>query len=345
MANSGWTLADARAKRIAANQRLGRAHRLIAPIAAPAIALGLSAARRIAGSALDKTLLNRTARKMNANMEDAFSGYTMQRGDVVASAYVKAGTNWVMYMCHQLAHLGAADFEHVQDVMPWPDAAAPDYWLSLHDDGPRQSPTGYRLIKSHLPSTALPLSPAAKYIAVTRDPKDCAASSYHYFRTILMGPTMPPPDVWLEHCMSEQAIFGRWDLFTATWYALRDCENVLFLRFEDIKADTAGTVDQVAKFLGLKLTEEVRAKVIDATTFKNMKAINDRFYPVRQSLWSDPNGKIIRNGQVGDGRALFSASALDRFDSAMAQGLESLSSDFSYHDIYGARAVQHRSAA
>lgn len=39
---------------------------------------------------------------------------------------------------------------------------------------------GYRLIKTHLPYSLVSKNPNAKYIFVTRNPKDCVVSFYHH---------------------------------------------------------------------------------------------------------------------------------------------------------------------
>lgn len=339
MSEQRWTLDDAKAARAAANRRHDFMHRSVAPFAAPMTSAITGAFRAVAGSGLDRFTLTQASRLMNRNMKTAFSGYIPRSGDVITSAYVKAGTNWVLYICHQLMHLGNARFDHVQDVMPWPDAAEPKYWLALDDPAPYGSPTGLRAIKSHVAADDVPINDEAKYIAVTRDPKDCAASAYHYFRTILLGPAMPPPDTWIDHFLSDDPIFGRWDAFTASWYALIDRPNVLFLRFEEIKADPAAAIDRIAAFLGIELTPDIRAKVAAAADFSRMREINDRFYPVRQSLWTDPAGKIIRKGTVGEGKSHFSAQSLARVDARMAEGLAAQGSNFPYDEIYGPRAV------
>ncbi|MBI5570172.1 MAG: sulfotransferase domain-containing protein, partial [Desulfomonile tiedjei] len=271
---------------------------------------------------------------MNRNMAHAFDGYTPVSGDIVTSGYFKAGTNWVMHMCYQIAHLGEGHFAHIQDVIPWPDAAEPRYWLDLHDPTPYASPTGYRVIKSHLTAEDIPLTKAAKYIAVIRDPKDCAASAYHYFSALALGPTAPPPDLWLDFFGTDEAIFGRWDRFTASWYARREYPNVLFLRYEDMRADPVAVIKRIASFLGIDLAPQACDKVVALISFQAMKAMNARFYPVRQNLWSVPEGEIIRKGTVGDSALLFSPAALERLDQVIERGLASLGSDFPYRHTY-----------
>ena len=294
----------------------------------------------MSGPAGHHRTLRKVARRMNRNMATAFDSYTPGKGDVIVSAYFKAGTNWVMSVCHQIVHRGAAEFDHIQDVIPWPDAAEPRYWVDLFDPAPCETPTGKRVIKSHLPADMIPITSAARYIAVTRNPKDCAASAWHYFRGLVLGPQMPPPDAWLDFMTDSEAIFGGWDRFSASWYALREQPNVLFLTFEDMKQDPGKTIDRIARFLGISLTKDERALVLERTGFAAMKAMNARFYPVPQSIWTAADGQIIRSGRIGDGAQMFSTVARARFDAAMQRGLAAWPSEFDYAGTYQDRAVQ-----
>lgn len=329
-----WTVQDAQLLRKRVNRTFERRHRLVGTLGFGTVKCGLRLAYAALGPSVYRSVLRRVSARMNRNMATAFDGYSPVSKDVVTSGYFKAGTNWVMHMCYQIAHLGNGQFAHIQDVMPWPDAPEPRYWLHLHDPAPYLSPTGYRVIKSHLAADEIPITKAAKYIAVTRDPKDCAASAYHYFSALLLGPTMPPPDIWLDFFGTNQAIFGRWDHFTSSWYSLRDRPNVLFLRYEDMKTDPVAAVERIASFLGLDLTPQIRDKVVNKVSFQSMKAMNARFYPTRQNMWSVPNGEIIRKGTVGDSAHLFTADARKRLDRTMEEGLTSLGSDFPYRELY-----------
>ena len=112
------------------------------------------------------------------------------------------------------------------------------------------------MIKSHLPAELVPLDSPAKFVAVTRDPLDCAASGFHFYSSLLLGPAAPPPDVWLDFFASDKTFYGPWHQFTATWWAARDRDNVLFLRFEDLKSDTEDTVRKIAAFLDIDLSPD-----------------------------------------------------------------------------------------
>ena len=328
-----WTVEDARQARSNVETNQGPLRRAISPI----IAHGINAKSRLAATfighkAYDRQL-NNVAAHMNRN-RDAFSHYAPRKGDVIVSAYFKAGTNWIMHVCHQICHLGAADFEHIQDVIPWPDAAEPRFWVNVHDNTVRKTPTSLRVIKSHLPASQIPINTGAKYLAVTRDPKDSAASAYHFFRALVFGATMPPPDVWLAHFRSEQPNFGRWDVFTDEWYREQENPNVLFLCFEDVKHDSKGAILQIAQFLGVNLSEGQLERIAHLTSVDAMKAINHKFYPARQNRFTDPNGQIIRKGGVGDAASLFSSTDLEKFDTHWKDALAARNSDFPYTERY-----------
>jgi hypothetical protein len=139
--------------------------------------------------------------------------------------------------------------------------------------------------------------------------------------------------VWLDFFGSERAFWGPWCDYAASWWAERDRGNVLFLRFEDMKAAPERIVTEIADFLDIELSDSQIQLVLDVTSFESMKAQNDRFYPVRQTIWSAPKGQIIRKGAVGDGNTLFSEEAVHRYRAAMARGLREAGTDFPYYGL------------
>ncbi|MDA0338272.1 MAG: sulfotransferase domain-containing protein [Proteobacteria bacterium] len=283
-------------------------------------------------------LLGSIARRMNRHQKTAFATYAATDTDVICSAYFKAGTNWVMHICYQITQHGAGQFEHIQDVISWPDAAEPRYWRALTDSNAATAPSGKRVIKSHLSADLVPLDSKAKFVVVTRDPLDCAASGFHFYASLILGPFTPPPDVWLKFFLSDKTFYGPWHKFTASWWAARNRPNVLFLRFEDIKADSKAAIREIAQFLEITLTDSQVQCVASATSFQSMRDINHKFEPVRQTIWSAADTKIIRKGTVGDGNSLFSPEAVQAFREQTAKGLERANSDFPFYGLLRAGA-------
>ncbi len=337
-----WSVESARQLRRKVSDAMTAKQRWLAPIAWIPVKWTYKFAHSVLNRPVYLQRLKQVASRMNQHADTAFDGYTPVKNDVFAAAYFKAGTNLLMYMCYQISEKGEGDFDHIQDIMPWPDAAQPRFWMNLFDKSAYQTLTGRRVIKTHLPATKVPVNDHAKYIAVTRDPKDCAASGYYYYQSLIFGPGTPPPAVWLDHMVSKDAPFGRWDAFTASWYKMRHRPNVLFLLFDELKDSPIESIKKIAAFLDIDLTEDALERVVAKTSFKEMKSINNRFFPAPQSMWTDVDGSIIRKGQSGDGAALFNTEQLEKFDLKMEEGLRTLGSDFPYTDIYSLNAKSQR---
>lgn len=84
-----------------------------------------------------------------------FGAYQLSGRDVVVMAYVKSGTNWTLQIAQQLLHHGEAEFDHIHDVVAWPDAKdhfpMRHYAIPLEDEMPwKNSPEAKRVIKTHL---------------------------------------------------------------------------------------------------------------------------------------------------------------------------------------------------
>src|SRR3981081_404823 len=103
--------------------------------------------------------------------KNPFRGYLPGPQDVFVMTYAKSGTNWMMQIAHQLIYHGKGDYDHLHDVVPWPDPTAmpflKKYAIPIEDaTGWQQAPERLRVIKTHFDWDMLPDSSEAKYIAV-----------------------------------------------------------------------------------------------------------------------------------------------------------------------------------
>jgi aryl sulfotransferase len=251
--------------------------------------------------------------------------------DVLVCSYYKSGTNWTMQIAVQIAHRGRAEFEHIHDVVPWPDMSPrARYAVPLEVDEPQRSaPTGLRIIKTHLALDDLPYSRAARYICVVRDPKDVFVSSYHFTRAMVLGPLMPSVGRWLDTFLSPDAPIGSWARHLASGWRLRDSGNVLFLTYDGMRADLSKAVDKIAAFMDVQLTPEERASVIERSSFAYMKKIEHKF-EAPGAPWASPKGSMMRRGKSGASGELITQEQQRRIDDYWRAELGRIGCDFPY---------------
>jgi hypothetical protein len=109
---------------------------------------------------------------------------------------------------------------------------------------------------------------------------------------------------------------------------------VLFLTYEQMRADLPGAVDKMAALMGVDLTAEERAAVIAQSTFEHMKKIGHKFDPAG-APWASSRGAMMRRGERGKSGELISAADQRRIDDHWRAELRKLGSDFPYEQAFG----------
>ncbi len=271
--------------------------------------------------------------------KNPFKGYVPTSHDVFIATFVKSGTNWMMQIAHQLAFHGYGHFEHIHDVVSWPDTKLMGpmrgYAIPLEDASVwRASPEQKRVIKTHFSWDLLPYSKDARYIMVIRDPKDVFVSSYFFFlKNGPFGPVAPSVDTWLQMFLSTSFfINGSWAVNTAGYWAERHRPNVLICSFKAMRHDLAGTVRKVAEFLNIQASDEVIARVCEQSSFEYMKRIDDKFRVWKMIPWGSV-GPMIRKGTQGGSSELLSPAQQRQVDEYFKAELKRLGSDFPYDEF------------
>jgi Sulfotransferase domain len=300
----------------------------------PLVGLGVPLAKALELAGVWPRLMFQALRRDTQN--SCFADYTPTDHDVFACVGFKSGTTWLLQIAVQIAYLGQAEFDNIHSVVAWPDAAAPFRRLTipLSNDSPvRRAPTGLRIIKTHLEQPLVPYSPHARYLVMVRDPKDVIVSGYHFIRSLLLGPLMPSVRHWVELNLSGSSPSGSWARHVASYWRVRNEPNVLFLTYEDLSADPAGVIRQIARFMNVDLDAAQLEAVTRAASFAEMRRVRDRFDPGRVVPWGK-DCSMLRNGKAGEAGALLSPELLQLIDDHSRAELRRLRCDFPYDLAY-----------
>jgi len=187
--------------------------------------------------------------------------------DIIISPYPKSGTTWTQQIVHSLRTQGDMDFGEITEVVPW---ISMSYDLGIDLTTPQKAHP--RAFKSHHKWDDIPKG--ARYIISIRNPKDVVVSDYRFlgdwiFDTSLINISefakafpLKDDDYWTH---------------LESWWSQYDNPDVLFLCFEDMKADLIGTIRQVATFMQIPLDDELLAIVEQHASFDFMKAHQSQF--------------------------------------------------------------------
>jgi len=287
------------------------------------------------------TLLAKRGASMRARQEkrNPFRQFTPGPQDIFVMTYAKSGTNWMMQIAHQLIYHAQGEFDHIHDVVPWPDTEVMPGFMGRYAIPWREanhwldSPEKQRVIKTHFNWEMLPYSAEARYIAVIRDPKDVFVSNYFFVKDSALGPSMPTVDTWYKLFLSKDFIVGgSWAENAAGYWAQRHRPNVMVVSFKSMKKDLRGTVIRVAEFLGIRVSDAIIDEVCRLASFQHMKSIDHKFSIGKLTPWRE-GGAMIRKGSQGGSSELLSPERQREMDAYFMQELRELGSDFPYEEF------------
>jgi aryl sulfotransferase len=176
----------------------------------------------------------------------------------------------------------------VMELAPWFDARF--YPLDALAAA-MEKQTHRRSIKTHTPADGIPWSDDAFYIVVGRDGRDAFMSFVNHMAAMrpdkigeliesalaegIPFEPLPPHDDIHEFFRSwiGEGIF--FHLLSSYW-ALRDKPNVLFVHYDELKADLEGQIRRIAEFLGIAVRDAQMPGILERCSFSWMRNNSER---------------------------------------------------------------------
>jgi aryl sulfotransferase len=222
-----------------------------------------------------------------------WDAFVPRDGDVIVTTSYKSGTTWTLGILYRLwaRRFGAA-------IPPM------DYWLDARmfpmplegQLAELEAMDHPRILKSHLAGDGLPLWDGVRTIVVGRDARDVFMSLVNHYDQFTddayaafndspgrVGPPLPRYDGdvhalwrnWITRGWFEWESEG-WPWWgnlhhVATWWPYRDRENVLFVHYNDLKADLPGQIRRIADFVGQPVDEDDVAALAQGSSIETMR--------------------------------------------------------------------------
>jgi aryl sulfotransferase len=198
--------------------------------------------------------------------------------DIFVSTAYKAGTTWTQRIVAALVFGPGPLPTPMHELSPWIDARfmGPIEPLLEAVEAQRHR----RFIKSHLAADGLRFFPEAKYIVVGRDTRDVFMSMFNHYSSYtefvyMLFNDADRPGREFPHCpATPRELWPRWisegwfdwepdgwpfwshHHHIATWWEVRDLPNVLFVHYDDLKADVETEMRRIAAFCEIDVDED-----------------------------------------------------------------------------------------
>ena len=315
------------------------------------------------------TLERAPTREVRSPVMDSsrWDGFAIRPDDIVIATYPKCGTTWTQRIVDLLVFQDPAP-RAIMDTAVWLDSRI--FATREEDAATLEAQKHRRFIKSHLPFDALPIYDTVKYIHVARDGRDAFLSWHNHERGFtpeakmrvgaiimndpVLAPLMmaggPPPEMpedpqvyfqtWIARAEEEPRTGPGVELsyfdFENTYWSERDRKNLLFVHYNDLKADLAGEMRRISEFLEIDTPPDRLATLAKAAEFDSMKANGEALLPKIGQYFDNGPQRFLNKGTNGRWRDILTEADLARYEAVFRRKVSPACADWLEHGRLGA---------
>ncbi|XP_048343071.1 sulfotransferase 6B1-like [Sphaerodactylus townsendi] len=254
----------------------------------------------------------------NPEVFNALETFEARSDDVMLAGYCKSGTNWVGQIVTDLVITSAKKHEPHKFNEKLLLAEFPYFEIGDTEKYKRMNTHPFRRVMfTHLRADKLPTSVfenKAKILLLLRNPKDVAASFFHFSNTFSPYPPFDNFNDFFRALMEGQVPWGCYIEYLCVWNKFVDKDNVMPITYEEIKENSAAGAKKIAEFLGLNLDDEEICGVAERSQFKAMKENS-------KTTHGEFGNVLFRKGGVSDWKTLFSEENNQEMDTIFKERL------------------------
>jgi len=271
-----------------------------------------------------------------------WQSYRPRTDDIIIASYPKCGTTWMQRIIGLLVFQTPEPMP-VMQISAWLDRRFPQTieGAIAHIEAQEHR----RFLKSHIPLDGMPFHDEVKYIHLARDGRDACMSFQNHamgFTQVMLNALdkagledpevrrpyprpLPDPAQHFHRWITEGAVPGHEDgcpnvsffQFEESWWRARKLPNVLFVHYNDLKADLSSEMQRIAEFLGISVAPSLWPELVGAASFETMRRDGNVLMARAASVFKDGSQGFFFKGTNGRWRGGVSEDDLAAYDAKL----------------------------